>query len=774
MQTFQTAAVVGLIDNMSGPLKELSAKAKQAAKMIELMKFDASSVNAYNQHINSATRNAERHLSVVRRIHEAWKSVGAIAGGVMAARATHLAADAFRGYLPLEKENRFMKEVGVQRAGADEHYRITGRGFSDAQAASLAKQQSEGANKYAEKPLDVAHAQMVFAARQITAENVKILTDQSMILAKALGSTSTEAAKIIEGAIFAKGKSDDINTPEGAHKTAKKYADIAAVMAKAGGMTTEDIEQAGKYAYSIGQSSGLSDETVAALAMTMKRANMPGMESGTAIRQLASRLMSPTKEGRLAAIANGIDIDSFSNAGPMDADSLNKVMKERFGHSMSAATIKALDDELTNAESTTAGDKGEFVKFAVEKIGKQMGSKVDTSRVAKAVGDYWSQKREGVNGEGLLDDLFKKMGPVGLLNFMGVKQGARMQVVQQELEKYIENKNAITEGVASGRAGEIAEKRMQGLGFQTDRLASSFGNLENAFVKANEGWLGPVIKGLTSVVEGVSHMGDTAKVAATGVAAVVTALGALKAATFGMDIMKNLRGATPPGLSEGAAKAAAEGTWKNAPHANPFMPSEWKNPTFPEGKWEGAAETAGKVGRFGRVFGMLNGVALAATAYMETKELYDATFGKGSEASRDLSSLTSEYSRVRRENELFGSGGRRHPSISQNLNGIDLAESSHGWQDSARVNIGKAGEGDSKWGNGSVSKMVEVTGTVTGQAELHQNITVEVRPSQYLENVVKRAEAVATMSLNGKLGTSMQGPGDNGTKPSQSALTGVQ
>src|SRR5450631_3675197 len=73
MQTFQTAAVVGLIDNMSGPLKELSAKAKQAARMIELMKFVSSGLNAYNQHINNAPKSAEQHLSAVRRIHEAWK-----------------------------------------------------------------------------------------------------------------------------------------------------------------------------------------------------------------------------------------------------------------------------------------------------------------------------------------------------------------------------------------------------------------------------------------------------------------------------------------------------------------------------------------------------------------------------------------------------------------------------------------------------------------------------------------------------------------------------
>src|ERR1700749_3092980 len=112
MQTFQTAAVVGLIDNMSGPLKELSAKAKAAAKMIESMKIDSSGAAALTGHLNNATSAAERHLSVARKIHETWKSIGGLVAGVAAAKAVQYGVGAVKNYAPLESETRYQKAIG--------------------------------------------------------------------------------------------------------------------------------------------------------------------------------------------------------------------------------------------------------------------------------------------------------------------------------------------------------------------------------------------------------------------------------------------------------------------------------------------------------------------------------------------------------------------------------------------------------------------------------------------------------------------------------------
>jgi hypothetical protein len=107
-------------------------------------------------------------------------------------------------------------------------------------------------------------------------------------------------------------------------------------------------------------------------------------------------------------------------------------------------------------------------------------------------------------------------------------------------------------------------------------------------------------------------------------------------------------------------------------------------------------------------------------------------------------------------------GGGKHSYIDpvgRLITGEQTDLGSSAW-DTARTfiggNTGKKGDG---------FEHVDVSGTISGSAEIHN--MVEVRPGSALLDVVNQARSIANMGLSGRLGTSMQGPGDNATKPSQ-------
>jgi hypothetical protein len=190
MQTFQTAAVVGLIDNMSGPLKTLAAQAKQLAKTIDAGKLDPSGVNQYAAGLNKANAAAKEHLTLANRIHSTWKGISGLVAGVAASHMAHGALEAVKRYAPLESETRYQKAVG---------------NYSGADMAMLDKQMQNAADKWGMKLLDTKHAQQVFTTRAFSAPITEAATNASIVLGRAMNTSAEEAGKMIEGAVFGQG-----------------------------------------------------------------------------------------------------------------------------------------------------------------------------------------------------------------------------------------------------------------------------------------------------------------------------------------------------------------------------------------------------------------------------------------------------------------------------------------------------------------------------------------------------------------------------------------
>lgn len=779
MQTFQTAAVVGLIDNMSGPLKTLSKHAKDLAKTIEAGKLDASGAHAYAAGLRSANAAAKEHLNIANRIHATWKGISGLVAGVAAGGLAHGSIDAIKRYAPLESQTRYQKAIG---------------NYSDSDMASLDKQMKNAVDKWGMKLLDTKEAQQVFTTRNFSAPITEAATNASIILGRAMNTSAVDAGKMIEGAVF--GQGIHLKDPATARLETMRAADMAAIAAKKGAMTPEDIKQLNIYGMAPAHAAGLTPEQVYATGMTFKRANIDGTQAGTFLRAASSRLVAPTTMGRdalaLMLARQGKTLDDFTGGTDLTAEGMDRALAQNGkGRRLGAKGIASFNAsveagrESENPEDEVYSSRAAFAA-AARKALEDSGQTFDKGEVPKIVAhmlrlrDIGTQKIKA--GE-LYDNILHNATQQEKIKILGDKQGGRAGSLDPA--QYDEYKKA--EAESAGYAQKIAEERMLGFAASLGRLESSFDNFSNSMVQANEKWLTPLMNSGANLMNAVSNMSDLGKEALTAAGAIAGIGLAAKAASTAMGIIGGLTGG---GTAAGgaAAAAAAGGSVFGA----------------------GAAPVLGLLG------------ATAATTALATKQLSDMTreqragvatndgafdpdramaaaimnrSTKGRHGLRDrkwhpdassdpidyawnngVAPVASHVGMVLGAigNQAYDAwhgawadpfGMRPTPWVNR-ATGLDASQvgKSTGWQDSTKVEIGKS----------DGFKNVEVTGTVTGTAELHNFLQIEVKPTAYFEALVQRAENTANMAINGKLGTSMQGPGDNNTKASGGALTGTQ
>ncbi|MDI4236797.1 phage tail tape measure protein [Bradyrhizobium sp. Arg237L] len=747
MSNPSVTAVISATDLASPKVRELMATLKQAQKLAGEA-FDGGVGGKYAAGLNQATLAAKGHLGVLHQIHSAHKAIAATVAGYAASRVVHGGIEAIKESLPYLREDRAIQAR---------------TGYSDKDMVALRKQQNELAKTYGANVEATQKAQETFGRLKYDAATNVAITTPTAVGARAMGVTPEQNAELMESMISQYGVHFD--NPADAQRKATHLNDLAAAATKKSNMTFEDVLEYTKYSAAAANAVNISPEQNLAMGMALRRAGIVGSEGGVFARQLYAREMAPTRKGREILAQNGINIDEYATHGTVSGEGLSDKFARQFGKSLSSGAIAALNKELEENGGEILADRGKFAKAVVKARtgdGEKL-SETDRKHLVQAANEYFDFTKSGFRGGALMDAVIATGNPMLMQGFLGDKQGARGVALMQNAEHYNEAKGDLAH--ADGFAQNVANKMNEGLAAATERLTASFEALRNTMVQANDGWLTPLANGATAVASAFTNLSPEVQKAAGIFAGVATvAAGGGMAVAFG----KFLLNVNSLAASAGQAAVALEA-----------LALAGGVPGVPGGK-AGKPGVLGSSGK-GMVFktgAAALGATLGPVAAIAAWQVAEIAWPHVEEwATRDDVTPGSEADLERRRRFAMGPATWGRDTVpynrrkrvtldadtSNNLGGAEIGKSG-GWQDSTVLGDTKPSKG---FGDpGKTSTQVDVQGTVSGQAELHANIAVDVRPTAYLESVVKRAESVANMALNGRLGTSMQGPGDNGTKPS--------
>lgn len=479
------------------------------------------------------------------------------------------------------------------------------------------------------------------------------------------------SAQAVTGYLTSSGK--DISSAEKAAQEARRATNRLIKMQKIGGLGHDDLMPFIQRGVSSGRIAGLSDETMGAFAVGLKRNNISGDQAGTALRTISAKLVAPTQKGLAALASTGIDYDKFTTMpGGLSVDNLEKKFKQDFGKGFTPAIREALSDILDDPE--IIGNRGAFTTAVTEatsdlfeKTKKGTMKAADQAKLAKKVGEFHKFSVESVNSEGLLMAILQSDPSLGVLNaFATDKHGNKLGLLGASLPQFMADRQELA-SVPDNYGGKIADDITAGFGGALEKLKGSVENLAIQMTDANEKWLTPAITKLGNAIDSLADLPEPIRQAMTSIGGA----GAIIGGTAGLAGLAKLTLAGPALTEAAAALNVAATRLGGAPGggavpggAAPDKPSLW-SPFIQYGLYElgrGAIDTAlgglpkpaarpgydaekeknlGTIDRARRAWGDISGWfgkgASAAVPADRVSQAFDAATSKGEEAGRKLS-----------------------------------------------------------------------------------------------------------------------------------------
>ncbi len=470
---------------------------------------------------------------------------GAVVGGAVANAGQSAAKKAFNYAVDFDREAAFQSALG---------------GFNPDERKTLNRQAEKIGGDTRFSNVDVVQAQTTILQRGIRdTDTIMSLTDKITDYALAMGVTLDEGAEAVTGSALS--KRIDIKDTQ----AIGNFVDFMVWMAKNGGMSNEDVSQFVKYGGAPTTGAKLPDEYMAAMGMILRRSGVRGDEAGVFARSAASKLVAPTKKGRDALAAMGVDYNKFTSIDSMNAEGIGIMMKQNFAARLTPAMKDAVKELIDNGEfvnpdtgesQSVISDSGEFATQMSQILAPLFGgdkmTAQDAKALSKALTDYQKYSIESVDSTGLLNAIASSDPTLGNLNaFFTDRQGGRANMIFQQWPLFQELLTKM-QNVPTGVAKDIGTKANEGLYGDWTKLT---GTVETALTRMGQDWefaTRPLINKTNEVVDGFIGLSDSTR-------RLIEAFGAGIALLAGFAAFKGATGLIGRVMGGGGAAAAAGG-----------------------------------------------------------------------------------------------------------------------------------------------------------------------------------------------------------------------